>query len=135
MKNRFVFDTNTLISAALSPNSTNALAIKRAMILGEIVYSNSTWDEFLNVLFRAKFDKYFTIEEREEVADRFLLRFLQIDVDVVVTDCRDPKDNMFLELAISAKAVCIISGDLDLLVLNTFRNIPIINAAAFLSSF
>jgi putative PIN family toxin of toxin-antitoxin system len=87
------------------------------------------------VLFRAKFNKYFTINEREEVAERFLLSFLQIDVDVVITDCRDPKDNMFLELAISAKAVCLISGDPDLLILNPFRNIPIINAATFLSSF
>ncbi|WP_221393916.1 hypothetical protein [Dyadobacter sp. NIV53] len=62
MKNSFVFDTNTLVSASLSPFSSNALAIKRAAIIGEIVYSDATWNEFLNVLFRTKFDKYFTIE-------------------------------------------------------------------------
>ena len=135
MKSRFVFDTNTLISAALSPKSTNAWAIKRAESLGEIVYSNATWSEFLNVLFRPKFDKYFTIEEREKVSDKFLLMFQQIQVNVVITDCRDAKDNMFLELAVSANASSIISGDPDLLVLNPFRGIPIINAADFLSSF
>jgi putative PIN family toxin of toxin-antitoxin system len=95
MKNRFVFDTNTLISAALSPHSTNAAAIKQALNLGIIVYSDPTWSEFLNVLFRTKFDKYFTIKEREELADKFLSLFQHQIVDVVVSDCRDPKDNMF----------------------------------------
>ncbi|MCF2504381.1 putative toxin-antitoxin system toxin component, PIN family [Dyadobacter sp. CY107] len=135
MKNKFVFDTNTLISAALSPHSTNAAAIKRAFDLGIIVYSDSTWSEFLNVLFRTKFDKYFTIAEREELADKFLSLFLYEVVDVVVSDCRDPKDNMFLELAVVSKASCIISGDPDLLVLHPFRGIPIINAASFLQGF
>jgi putative PIN family toxin of toxin-antitoxin system len=135
MKNRFVFDTNTLISAALSPNSTNAQALKRAEFLGDIVYSNSTWSEFLNVLFRTKFDKYFTIEEREYLAERFREMFQQIVVDVVIAECRDSKDDMFLELAISSKATCIISGDPDLLVLNPFRGIPIVNASEFLRNF
>ncbi|WP_374759495.1 putative toxin-antitoxin system toxin component, PIN family [Dyadobacter fanqingshengii] len=89
----------------------------------------------MNVLFRTKFDKYFTIGEREELADKFLSLFLYEVVDVVVSDCRDPKDNMFLELAVASKASCIISGDPDLLVLHPFRGIPIINAASFLQGF
>ena len=135
MKNSFVFDTNTLISAALSPYSTNALAIKRAEFLGEIIYSNSTWSEFLNVLFRTKFDKYFTIEERELIVEKFLLTFRQKNVDIIISECRDAKDNMFLELAVSAKASCIISGDPDLLILHPFRGTPIVNATDFLSNF
>jgi putative PIN family toxin of toxin-antitoxin system len=51
------------------------------------------------------------------------------------TDCRDTKDNKFLELAVSANASCIITGDKDLLVLNPFRGIPILNAADFLNNF
>ncbi|WP_373274988.1 putative toxin-antitoxin system toxin component, PIN family [Parapedobacter tibetensis] len=35
-----------------------------------------------------------------------------------LTDCRDPKDNKFLELAVSAKAHAIVTGDLDLLILH-----------------
>jgi uncharacterized protein len=135
MKNRFVFDTNTFISAALSPHSTNARAIKRAFTLGDVVYSNATWSEFLNVLFRTKFDKYFTIAEREELAEALMLVLHREEVHIIISDCRDPKDNMFLELAIAANATCIISGDEDLLVLHPFRGIPIINAAEFLSNF
>jgi len=52
-----------------------------------------------------------------------------------INDCRDPKDNKFLDLAISANASCIITGDKDLLMLNPFRGIPIINAVDFINNF
>lgn len=48
-----------------------------------------------------------------------------------VTVCRDPKDDKFLELALNGRADLIISGDADLLVLNQFQNIPIIDPATF----
>ena len=41
-----------------------------------------------------------------------------VSVSSVVTDCRDAKDNKFLELAIDGVATCIITGDQDLLVLH-----------------
>lgn len=52
-----------------------------------------------------------------------------------ITDCRDPKNNKFLELAVAANASCIITGDEDLLILHPFRNIPILNASGFLHKF
>jgi putative PIN family toxin of toxin-antitoxin system len=58
-----------------------------------------------------------------------------IKITESVTDCRDPKDNKFLELAISANASCIITGDNDLLVLHPFRGIPILNAVDFINNF
>jgi putative PIN family toxin of toxin-antitoxin system len=48
-----------------------------------------------------------------------------------VAVCRDPKDDKFLELAINGRADVIISGDADLLTLNTFHGIPIITPSAF----
>jgi putative PIN family toxin of toxin-antitoxin system len=48
-----------------------------------------------------------------------------------VAVCRDPKDDKFLELALNGRADLIISGDADLLVLDQFRNIPIIDPATF----
>jgi putative PIN family toxin of toxin-antitoxin system len=87
------------------------------------------------VLFRSKFDKYFSVEERNQIAERFKLRFQSIAVNVVIVECRDQKDNMFLELAVASDSVCIISGDDDLLVLNPFRNTQILNAAEFLKTF
>lgn len=48
-----------------------------------------------------------------------------------IAACRDATDDKFLELAVSGHADCILSGDADLLVLNPFRGIPIINPATF----
>ena len=51
--------------------------------------------------------------------------------NIVITDCRDPKDNFLLELAVSAEADYIITGDKDLLVLNPYKNINIVSANDF----
>ena len=50
-----------------------------------------------------------------------------------VADCRDPDDNMYLELALVAQASMIVSGDQDLLVLHPWRGIPIVRPAGYLA--
>lgn len=64
---------------------------------------------------------------------------LRLATPVTVTEqidtCRDPKDNMVLELAVNGKARCIVTGDRDLLILNPFRGIPIFTAAEYLQEF
>ncbi|MGK7393299.1 MAG: putative toxin-antitoxin system toxin component, PIN family [Candidatus Cyclobacteriaceae bacterium M3_2C_046] len=131
----FAIDTNVLISALLSPHSTNALALKKARELGKVVYSAESGMELSNVLMRKKFDPYFSIEARLEILDRFLSDSFEIIPKEKISVCRDPKDNMFLELAYAASSSCLITGDPDLLVLNPFRNIPIINASDFIRRF
>lgn len=132
----FVFDTNTLISASLLVDSTNKKAVRKAVLLGEIAFSNEILDEFKEVIFRKKFDRYFVSnEERLELLNELESSIKQFFPSEVITDCRDPKDNKFLELAIAANASCIITGDKDLLILNPFRNIPILNAVDFLNNF
>jgi len=51
-----------------------------------------------------------------------------------IDECRYPKDNKYLELAISGHAESLITGDEDLLVLNPFRNIKIITVLEFLDT-
>jgi uncharacterized protein len=89
--------------------------------------------ELAEVLSRKKLNKYLLEEERM----RFLVALLKeaelVEIGEVVTDCRDVKDNKFLELAVSGKADYIVSGDEDLLVLNPFRGIPILTPREFLS--
>ena len=50
-----------------------------------------------------------------------------------VTACRDPKDDKFLEAALAMQTDCIVSGDFDLLNLNSFEDIPILRPAEFLA--
>lgn len=52
----------------------------------------------------------------------------------MVTDCRDKKDNKYLELALAAQADLIITSDSDLLALNPWRGVRIETPAAFVSS-
>jgi len=127
----FVVDTNVVVSAALSPYSANASALKKALSLGKIVYSRATWTEFLEALFRKKFDRYFTVAARQQIADRFIVHFENCEKTEVIQACRDPKDDKYLELAVSADASAINTEDKDLLVLHPFKNISILSAADF----
>jgi uncharacterized protein len=134
MSNLYVFDTNVLVSALLFANSSPRKALELALDIGKILISKETIDELNNVLSRPKFERYISQQKRE----RFLLSFVQksmlIDIQEKIEECRDPKDNKFLELAINGRATAIISGDKDLLVLHPFRGISIFTVSQFLNS-
>jgi putative PIN family toxin of toxin-antitoxin system len=135
MNRRFVLDNNIFVSALLVKNSAPFWVIKKVEEMGVILYSEATLLELNQVLNRKKFIKYFTVEEKQE----FIVKLIESAELVVITKsidvCRDPKDNKFLELAVSGDADFIVSGDQDLLVLNPFKNIEIITANDFLTRF
>ena len=58
---KFVFDTNTFISASLIEDSVNELALDKAFKTGNVIVSEESFAEFTEVIFRRKFDKYLTI--------------------------------------------------------------------------
>jgi putative PIN family toxin of toxin-antitoxin system len=119
--------------SSLPPNLENAYLIFITSV--KVVYSSKAMEELEEVLCRNKFDNYLTAEEK----DRFLVSFKEISVIVdtssVVKDCRDPKDNKFIELAIdgSDDYIITITGDPDLLVLHPYRGISIVTPSQFLS--
>jgi uncharacterized protein len=131
-KPRLVFDTNAIISAALLKRSVSRRALDQALNEGELLTSAETVDELHQVLGRADFTKYVTEDERMEFLATLLREVTLVEVTVYVGECRDPRDNKFLELAVSGGAVCIVSGDQDLLVLHPFRGIPIVTPRGFL---
>lgn len=55
-----------------------------------------------------------------------------VEVDVRIAACRDPKDDKFLELAVSGRATHIVTGDSDLLALSPFQGIEILPPHRFL---
>jgi len=135
MVRTFVFDTNSLISAHLLPHSPNRIAYDKAIQLGVVVRSEETYEEFLQVLFRERFDKYLSINSRKSAVEAYKSISFLINVNTIVNDCRDEKDNKFLSLAIDAQASCIITGDADLLVLHPYKDISIFQASEFLRQF
>lgn len=130
---RFVFDTNVIISAVLLAGSVPQQAFDKALDEGKILISTPILLELAEVFSRNKLDKYLLKEERMRLLIAFLKETELVEITELITDCRDPKDNKFLELAVSGKADCIISGDDDLLVLDPFRGIPILKPKEFLS--
>ena len=50
-----------------------------------------------------------------------------------VSACRDPKDDKFLELALSGAATHLISGDDDLLALHPVRGVAILSPHDFIA--
>lgn len=124
-------DINTLISTFLFTHSTPKLACDKAKRLGKISASDDTYNELSDVMVSPKFDKYVSLETRLAIINDLKDILVFREVLEKISDCRDPKDNKFLELAITAEAACIITGDSDLLVLHPFRKIPILNAADF----
>ena len=62
---RYVFDTNVIISALLFNTSVPGQAFCRSLDNGTILVSQSLIDELNDVLGRDKFNRYVTIEERE----------------------------------------------------------------------
>ncbi len=133
-RERYVFDTNVIISALLFEQSKRAQAFRAALDRGEILLSLPILKELNEVLSREKFNRYLLLEERERFIIALLRESTLVDVTESVLACRDPKDDKFLELAINGEATCIISGDEDLLELSPFRNIPIMMPDEFLDS-
>lgn len=131
----FVFDTNIYVSAALFKNSTPAEAVQLAISSGKLLFSLQTKAELWEVLSRPKFNKYISLENKDVFLKQ--LEFVEVleQPKLKITDCRDLKDNMFLELALSVKADCIISGDNDLLEMNPYLDIPILTVSVFLDKF
>lgn len=134
MKNdlRIVMDTGVVVSALLLPRSSPRQALDAAVARGRLLVSEATIAELDDVLRRRKFDKYVSEKQRLEFLAALVREAELIDVVDVVTDCRDPKDNKFLELALSGRGSHIVTGDADLLVLHPFRDLPIVTPQSFL---
>jgi len=130
----FVFDTNVLISAILDVKSSAANALLKARNQGRLLVSYEIAQEYLSVFSRKKFDKWISFDSRIHFIENIIENSMSVDVMRQVSECRDIKDNMFLSLAVSAEANCIVSGDKDLLVLHPFCGIPILSPIAFLMS-
>lgn len=133
MNKFFVFDTNTLISAVFNEHSQPALALKKARTIGTLLVSDEVIAEYLIVFAREKFNRWLSFETRIEFIENIISNALPIQIVERIQECRDPKDDKYLSLAVSAQADAIITGDDDLLVMNPFRQIAILNASDFLS--
>lgn len=123
---RCVFDTNVLISALLLPDSKPRQALQLALRQGKVLISFATLAELYEVLGRKKFLRYIDEEDIRNFLAALTREAEWVEVDTQIAACRDPKDDKFLEIAVSGHATHIITGDTDLLALNPYRGIQIL---------
>lgn len=130
-----VIDTNILISAMISPKSILHLVLQKAFSQYTCCISHDTLQEFLEVANRPKFLKYFkNPSQKQEFIDFIVSSTKIVAITHQVTDCQDPKDNKFLEIALSCQALYLVTGDKkDLIAMNPYKGIEIITASEFLS--
>ncbi len=101
----------------------------------KLIFSNELIEEFITVAKRPKFSRYFSDTDIKNILRLFKDYGKLIKVKSNVTECRDLKDNFLLNLAIDSKADYLVTGDMDLLVLEKIKNTKIIRFADLFDSF
>ena len=99
------------------------------------LYNTVMLAELAQVLARPRIRAKYSLTDADirTLIDLLLLRGQAVAPVTQVVACRDPKDDVFLEVALAGQAERIVSGDNDLLTLHPFRGIPIITPATFLA--
>ena len=133
-RQRIVVDTNVLVSRLLLADSIPAQAVRQARKNGVLLVSDATMYELAEVLNRRRLDRYVTVKHRQQFL-RELSRIAEfVPMTRVVRECRDPKDDKFLEVAINGGADVIITGDADLLVMHPWRGITVLTPTHYLET-
>ena len=136
MKPRVVLDTNCLVSALLFSKQPLAW-LRHSWQNGDIIplASKETVSELIRVLAYPKFK--LTREEQQLLLADFLPYVETVKVSSVpegLPIIRDSKDQMFLNLAVVAKADVLVSGDEDILAIQAeFHTPPIMKLTEFKS--
>jgi putative PIN family toxin of toxin-antitoxin system len=125
---RVVVDTNAFVSAALKQSSWPGAVIRWLDKFGGLLKTTVTEAQVIEVLQRPYLAPKLPPSYLDNVR-RILSKAEMVTIVERIAACRDPTDDKFLELAVNGRADLIVSGDADLLVLDTFRGIPIITPA------
>ena len=141
-RERVVFDTSTLVSVCLFPDRRPAQALRIAVTDHSVCCCGETLAELVTVLRRDKFERWRPEAERAKFIEEFLRVVTLVTITTTGAGCRDADsrcrsaaDNKFLSLALSANASIIISSDPDLLVMNPYEAIAIVDPDAFQARF
>ena len=128
---RVIVDTNLWISFLITKDfkKLDKIIFSKNCIL---VFSQELLNEFLEVVRRPKFRRFFSASDLEEILETIDEYADFVNVQTKIDVCRDPKDNFLLSLAIDGNADFLLTGDNDLLDLIKFGETNIITISDFL---
>ena len=129
----WVFDTNVLISAALSRQGSPYALVQRVLADARIVFSEPTFEELRSRLYRPKFDRYINLEMRERVLRDLSACAIWVEIDHQGSWSSDPDDDKFIATALKATGAVLVSGDSDLLTARVPADLRILTPAQALA--
>jgi uncharacterized protein len=129
---RLVVDTNVFVSRLLRFDSVPGRAAEKALHNAVLLVSQATMSELADVLAQEKFDRYVTIEQRLQFIRLIAQTAKFVPIIHPIRECRDPKDDKFLEVALNGRADVIVTGDADLLGMHPWRGIAILTPSLYL---
>lgn len=133
-KIRIILDTNWYISATINKNSRRILY----KILTDphlvILFSEEIIQEYKAVIDRDKFKKIIKVSQALRFLNLVMPKLEHITIQTAVKQSRDPKDNYLLSLSIDGHADYLITGDMDLLILEQIEQTKIIRLNNFLQT-
>ena len=126
---RIVVDTNVIISGVFFGGAPRQ--ILNAIVISKVTACATTEivDEYLEIVDEMVSRKQGNINKN--ILSPLIHSLEMIEPRTQVNLSRDPDDDKFLGCAKDAKALYIVSGDKDLLVLERYENIEIITAREF----
>jgi len=131
---KIVLDTNVIVSGLISPYS-QAGEIVRMAASGtiELFYDARILSEYRDVLLRSKFSfsknhVYNFLEQIEDCG-------YAIAAEPLAAKLPDSDDKPFLEVALSAKAACLVTGNAKHFPAKKHRGMKVISPAQFLEPF
>ena len=95
-------------------------------------FSSELLEEFIDVVSRPKFKKYFSKKDIEKILEYFDQFGELVKVNSDINICRDSKDNFLLTLSVDSKADYLITGDKDLLILEKIEHTTILTFSEFI---
>jgi putative PIN family toxin of toxin-antitoxin system len=128
-----VFDASTLVSATFRRDGVPAHAVRAALQSNRLAVSEATMAELLDVLARPRLARFLDPALRDELLGQLDALAIFFSPTEPVAECRDAKDDKYLELALAAGADVIVSSDDDLLVLHPWRGVRVLRPADYLA--
>jgi putative PIN family toxin of toxin-antitoxin system len=130
-KKRVVLDTNIWLSAAISKSGAPAQVVRRVLQMGVPVFSKATFAELEARLWKPKFDRYLSMETRRAILHdaNAVAHWVDIPAELAAkTYSRDPDDDKFIHTALAASAAWLVTGDQDLLLIETQLPVRVLTA-------
>jgi len=133
-KIRIVLDTNWYISATINKKSRRILYKILAHPGITVLFSEEIVNEYRNVIVRDKFKKTISIGQAIRFLNLILPTLEYVTIKTFVEQSRDVNDNYLLSLSIDGKADYLVTGDMDLLILEKIGQTKILKLNSFIES-